>query len=172
MYKVTTEADKAYTLENLTINKDTITVDVDGEAIALNYGKDSSIGSYHFLQNNKGYRVSIVSVEPKEKKVTVNINGNNYTLEIQDKLDLLLEGMGLDMVDAGKDAELKAPMPGLVLDIIVKPGQEVKKGDALIILEAMKMENVLKASADAVIGSIEVVKGVAVEKNQVLIHFS
>jgi len=172
MYKVKTAEDKAYTLENLNIEKDTITVTVDGEAVELNYGKDSSIGSYHFLQNNKGYRVSIVSVDTKEKKVVVNVNGNNYELEVQDKLDLLLEGMGLDLVDASKDADLKAPMPGLVLEIVVQPGQEVKKGEALIILEAMKMENVLKANADATIQSIEVTKGIAVEKNQVLIHFA
>ena len=68
-------------------------------------------------------------------------------------------------------AEVKAPMPGLILDVLAKPGQEVKKGDQLMILEAMKMENVLKAQGEGVISGIEVAKGDSVEKNQVLIKF-
>ncbi len=62
-------------------------------------------------------------------------------------------------------------MPGMVLNILVKEGDEVKKGDTLLILEAMKMENSLKATADGVIKKIVAVKGTAVEKNQILIQF-
>ena len=62
-------------------------------------------------------------------------------------------------------------MPGLVLDILVKVGDEVKKGDPLMILEAMKMENILKSASDGVIKKINVEKKQAVEKGQVLINF-
>ena len=62
-------------------------------------------------------------------------------------------------------------MPGMVLNILVAEGQEVKKGEALIILEAMKMENILKSPTDGVIKKIAINKGVAVEKNQILIQF-
>ena len=62
-------------------------------------------------------------------------------------------------------------MPGMVLNILVTEGQEVKKGDALIVLEAMKMENILKSPTDGVIKKIAINKGVAVEKNQLLIQF-
>lgn len=172
MYKVKTQSDKAFEIDNLRIENKAISVEINGEKLDLDYAQDSSIGSYHFLQNNKGYRVSIVNVNAEDKTVVVNVNGHDYELAIQDKLDLLLEGMGLDNLAAGKDTELKAPMPGLVLDILVTPGQEIKKGDALVILEAMKMENVLKASDDATIASIEVTKGIAVEKNQVLVQFA
>ena len=68
--------------------------------------------------------------------------------------------------------EIKAPMPGLVVRITVEEGAEVKKGDSLLVLEAMKMENVIKAPGDAVVGKIKVNAGQAVEKNQLLISFN
>ncbi|MDX1317201.1 MAG: acetyl-CoA carboxylase biotin carboxyl carrier protein subunit, partial [Xanthomarina gelatinilytica] len=67
--------------------------------------------------------------------------------------------------------EIKAPMPGLILDIHVKEGQEVKEDDALLILEAMKMENVLTSPRDGIIKSISVSKNDTVDKNQLLIEF-
>ena len=62
-------------------------------------------------------------------------------------------------------------MPGKVLDILIKKGQAVAKGDGLIILEAMKMENLLKAEQDGTIKSVNVSVGEAVEKNNILIDF-
>jgi len=78
--------------------------------------------------------------------------------------------MGLSVVASQKLSSVKAPMPGLVLDIMVEPGQEVAEGDSLLILEAMKMENVLKATGEGVVKSIEITKGAAVEKGQILIE--
>ena len=79
--------------------------------------------------------------------------------------------MGFEVGATKKVNDIKAPMPGLILDINVKVGQEVKENDALLILEAMKMENVLTSPRDGVIKSISVNKGNAVEKNQLLIVF-
>jgi biotin carboxyl carrier protein len=62
-------------------------------------------------------------------------------------------------------------MPGMVLNVLVNEGQTVKKGDALLVLEAMKMENILKSPAEGTIKKITAVKGTAVEKNQILIQF-
>jgi len=67
--------------------------------------------------------------------------------------------------------EVKAPMPGLLLNVMVKPGNQVFKGDNLLVLEAMKMENMIKSPTDGVVKSIEVEKSSAVDKNQVLIKF-
>jgi biotin carboxyl carrier protein len=60
-------------------------------------------------------------------------------------------------------------MPGLVLNVLVSDGQSVAKGDAVLVLEAMKMENIIKAPADGVVKKVAVVKGDKVEKNQVMI---
>jgi biotin carboxyl carrier protein len=65
---------------------------------------------------------------------------------------------------------VKAPMPGLVLNIVVEPGQTVEKGDPMIILEAMKMENVIKAAGEGRVKAIKVQKGMAVDKGQLLIE--
>ena len=62
-------------------------------------------------------------------------------------------------------------MPGLVLGISINAGEKVTKGDTLLILEAMKMENVIKSPTDGVIKSIAVKKGETVEKNQVILNF-
>ena len=78
----------------------------------------------------------------------------------------------MDKMFAQKVNDLKAPMPGLVLDILVSEGQTIQKGDNLLVLEAMKMENNLKATNDAVVKKIKVSKGDKVEKNTVLIELS
>ena len=67
--------------------------------------------------------------------------------------------------------DIKAPMPGLILDLKVKPGDEVKKGDVVLILEAMKMENIIKAPGDGLVKAVKVNLKQSVEKNQVLIQF-
>jgi biotin carboxyl carrier protein len=78
--------------------------------------------------------------------------------------------MGLSIASNQAADDVKAPMPGLVLDILVEAGQTIQKGDSLLILEAMKMENVLKATGDGTVKSVIVEKGNAVDKNQVLIE--
>jgi biotin carboxyl carrier protein len=101
----------------------------------------------------------------------IKINQTTYNVSVKDKYDELLHQLGLDKALSNKLTNIKAPMPGLVLNILVGEGTEVKKGDALIVLEAMKMENILKAPADAKVKSVSVKKGMAVEKNQILIEF-
>ena len=94
-----------------------------------------------------------------------------YSVDLKDKFDLLLEKMGLNNGATGKANNVKAPMPGLIVDLRVKEGDKVKAGDALLILEAMKMENMIKASAESIVKSVKVTTGESVEKNQVLIEF-
>lgn len=101
----------------------------------------------------------------------MKINGNVYSILLRDHYDLLLDNMGMQFSKKNGAAILKAPMPGLVLDLMVNVGDSVKKGDSLLILEAMKMENIIKASEDVVIKSIEISQHSIVEKNQVLLTF-
>lgn len=125
--------------------------------------------AYHLLLHNKSYQIRILKNEGKFYEIEVN--GNVYKLESKDKYDILLEQMGLKFGGNKKLVNIKAPMPGLVIDVLVKDGQEVLKDTPLLILEAMKMENVIKATSDAVIEEVLVKKKETVEKNSILITF-
>jgi biotin carboxyl carrier protein len=127
--------------------------------------------SFHIIKDNKSYSVEVVKADYTEKNFIIKINGNKYNVSAKDKFDVLLKSLGLDSMNVKKVNDIKAPMPGLVLDIKVNEGDEVKKGDTILVLEAMKMENNIKSPADGVVKKIGVKKGQAVEKNQVLINF-
>lgn len=122
-------------------------------------------------KDGKEHRVEVVNLDTDNKLAVLRINGRKYSLKLQDEFDQLLKDLGLEGMAVKKVSEIKSPMPGLVLDIIVKPGDVIKKGDPVLVLEAMKMENSIKSQTDAVVKSIEIETGVAVEKGQVLIRF-
>lgn len=126
---------------------------------------------FHVIRDNRSYEVEVLSANSKDKEFVIKIDGNKYALRAQDKFDELLKKMGIDGQGSSKAKEVKAPMPGLVLEVMVKEGAEVKEGEPLLILEAMKMENILKSPSDGKIKSVNVKKGVAVEKNEVLLNF-
>ena len=126
---------------------------------------------FQVTMNGRRFEALLLKMEPEHKRVTLKINGNKYTVESKDQYDLLLERLGMDVSSEKKLNNVKAPMPGLVLEMLVKEGSEVKKGDALFVLEAMKMENIIKSPGDAVVRKIMIKKGMAVEKNQVIIEF-
>ena len=126
---------------------------------------------YHLLYNNKSYSIDVVKLNTEEKTLVLKVNSVKFNLQLKDKYDELLHSLGLDNLASKKVNEIKAPMPGMVLRVLVNEGDEVKKGDALLVLEAMKMENILKSPTDGIIKKIAAVKGVAVEKNQLLIQF-
>jgi biotin carboxyl carrier protein len=113
----------------------------------------------------------VLSVNGDEKLFYIKVNGIKYKFNVKDKYDELLHSLGMDNLTSNKVSELKAPMPGLVLNVSVNAGEAVSKGDALLILEAMKMENVIKSPTDGVIKNISVNKGETVEKNQVILNF-
>lgn len=129
-------------------------------------------GTFHIIKDNRSFEAEVISADIKAKSFVIKVNNNKYSISVKDKYDELLHSLGMDNLAAQKVNDIKAPMPGLVLNIIVEEGTVVKKGDALLVLEAMKMENILKSPADGVVKKVNVKKGVAVEKNQVLINFS
>ena len=107
----------------------------------------------------------------KKKKFEILINGDRYEIDVKDETDLLLAEMGFDALADVVESEMKAPMPGLVIGILVKEGDTIKKGDPLLILEAMKMENTLKSARDGIIKTIKCKKQDVVEKGAVLLEF-
>jgi biotin carboxyl carrier protein len=143
---------------------------VNGQSFQWDLSKLSESG-FHILYQNQSYRAEVVKADATTKSFTFKINNHLHTVEVKDKFDLLLEKLGMHNTGVGKVNNIKAPMPGLIIDLKVKVGDTVKAGDSLLILEAMKMENMLKSPGDGVVKTVKVNKGDAVEKNQVLIEF-
>jgi biotin carboxyl carrier protein len=127
--------------------------------------------TYHLIYKGRSYTIELVSIDQGEKQLVLKINGKLATLGIKSSTDLLLDKMGLTNLAGSAIKEVKAPMPGLILSLLVEEGQSVTKGQPLAILEAMKMENVLKAPTDGIVSSIKVRTAQSVEKNQVLFQF-
>ncbi|QXV65896.1 acetyl-CoA carboxylase biotin carboxyl carrier protein subunit [Mucilaginibacter sp. 21P] len=126
---------------------------------------------YHIIKNRGSYNAEMVSFDPQTKTAEIKVNNNLYTVSAKDEFDQLLDQMGLSNLMAAKVSDIKAPMPGLVLKVLVEEGAEVKKGESLFILEAMKMENIIKSPADVTIQTIKMQPGDKVEKGQVLMLF-
>lgn len=122
------------------------------------------------FKNNHIFSAEIL--EREGKNLTLKIDNQTIDLKVTDHIDQMLSKLGMDMVASNVMKEIKAPMPGSILSIEVKKGDEVAKGNPLLILEAMKMENVIKSPGDGVIDAIHIVEKENVEKNQVLISFA
>lgn len=127
-------------------------------------------GTFSILANGRSYNAIIEHVDRDTKQMKLKINGNIYELSIKEPIDQLLQSMGMNISAVKKADAIKAPMPGLVLKILVTEGQSIKKGEPVLILEAMKMENVFKAPADAIVKAIRAEERKAVEKGEVLIE--
>lgn len=123
------------------------------------------------LYQGKSYTVHVLGEEENGKSVTLRINGKKAVVQLTSELDRLLKSMGLENMAGSKVSNVKAPMPGLIHSISVSVGDKVVKGDTLLILEAMKMENVIKSPTDAEIKKVLVKQGETVDKGEVMIEF-
>lgn len=120
---------------------------------------------YHFIYEGKVFRVESVKTEDG---FNFKINGELVSVEVKDDLQLMLDKMGGSAKKKVASGDIKAPMPGLVVKLSVVVGESVKKGQGLLILEAMKMQNEIKSPIDGVIKEIKVSEKQAVEKNYLL----
>jgi acetyl/propionyl-CoA carboxylase alpha subunit len=145
-------------------------ISIDGELFEWDLSQISD-RKFHIILDSKTFAAEVISLDKVSKKVSIKINGIIREVTLKDKFDLLLEKMGLSPTNANAITDLKAPMPGLIISIKVEPGQAVAKGDQLLVLEAMKMENIIKAQGEGIVKTIKAKVGDSVEKNQVLIEF-
>src|SRR5690606_33483851 len=134
----------------ITINNgDVFQVEMQGDKLVVN-GKPVfpdivpvGEGCFHMLLGTRSFNIEIVRIESKQGRL--KINGKLYDFTVGDRFDELLERMGMAGIAVQQVNDLKAPMPGLVLKTLVATGQAVGKGDQLLVLEAMKMENIIKS---------------------------
>ena len=128
---------------------------------------------YKYRVNGKNYDVAIDEINGKNAKVTVN--GISYDVEIEGEAGEGLAPLsGIDAISAGasapgKGTPVKAPLPGTVTDIKVAVGDAVKKGQTVVVLEAMKMQNNINAESDGTITSVTVTKGDTVNEGATLV---
>ena len=156
------------------VNDRTFDITLEGDALTVN---DTSVehgfepvGDGYFSLLVDGRSVPVVVTPQDDGRIRVSINGRAQVVRVQDEHDLLLERFGLEEAAAGAEREVRAPMPGLVLNVMVTEGQTVQEGEGLLVLEAMKMENELRAPAAGVVQSIHVATDEAVDKDALLIE--
>ncbi len=121
---------------------------------------------YSILMEHKSYEVVI---EEREGSYELLMQGRLYTGDVLDERALLLASRRGELGVESGELSIKAPMPGLIVAISVAEGQEVTKGQTVVILESMKMQNELKAPRDGVVQRISVQAGQTVEHNKLLI---
>jgi len=127
---------------------------------------------YSIIYKGKVFNAEVLLIDKSACQVSIKINGRIYNSNYSDEYEQLLQKMGIGKSLNPSQPELKAPMPGMVIKVLAIAGQQIKKGDSLLILEAMKMENIIKAASDCLVTSIHIRAGDKVEKNQVIMNFA
>lgn len=142
---------------------------IDGSPFPLDIVKVRE-NYYSIVYENKSFTGEVLQVDRRSGTMLIRVNNNRYEVRVKDKFDLLLEKMGMNVNHTGRANTVRAPMPGLIVDMKIKEGDVVQLHDPLVVLEAMKMENVIKSPGAGIIKSVHVTQGQNVEKNQVLVE--
>jgi biotin carboxyl carrier protein len=143
---------------------------INGEKVNADVSKLSE-SAWHIINNLHSYNVEVISFDRLQKTAEIKVNNNVYKVKAKDQFDILLDKLGMSNLSSAKISEIRAPMPGMVLKIFVSEGMEVKKDENLFVLEAMKMENIIKSPANVTVNTIKIKPGDKVEKGQVLMMF-
>jgi len=128
-------------------------------------------GQYSLVLDGRSHRVQVLKEDKENGILRIRIGAKTYNVRLEDEQAHLMQSLGLDKGAGAAVKEIKAPMPGLVLKVLVKEGDAVKKNEPVLILEAMKMENVIKSPGDGTVKRIHAQEKTAVEKGQLLIGF-
>ncbi len=121
--------------------------------------------------NGKSFNGEVLEEKTESNFLKLKLNHRVFEIRKKGELDELISAMGLDVPKVRKLKELQAPMPGRIVNIAVEIGQELNVGDDILSLEAMKMENVLKAEGIGVVKAINFSNDDVVEKGAVIIEF-
>lgn len=162
MKYITTVNDEEFIIEIEQNNQ----IVVNGKRYEIDFQHLPEADALSLLLNNRSLEAV---VEARDEVWEVLTKGELYTVKVQDERAYrLAKARGVAGEIAG-EVQIKSPMPGLIVAVPVTEGQTVYKGDKVIILESMKMENELRAPKDGVVARINVIQGASVEKDQVLV---
>lgn len=158
-------------MSKFTINTtDGLSFDIDSRELESLDIIEHSNGRYHLIFEGKSYTVDVLESDYLNKSYVLNVNEKEIALKIKDDLDMAIEKMGYSMKSASSGGKVESPMPGLVLKISVQEGDEVEEGDVLLVLEAMKMENIIKSPVKGQVKKVMVKEGETVAKKQLLME--
>jgi biotin carboxyl carrier protein len=138
---------------------------VDGQPLTIDFHPVAGQPVYSLLVNGRSYEAY---VNPLDDGLQVLLQGRLYPVTVEDERTKRLRESSSGQPITKGEIHVKAPMPGLVVATLVEPGHTVEKGELLIILESMKMQNELKAVRSGKISRVRVKAGDSVEQNQVL----
>lgn len=147
-----------------------LTIDLDRKNLDLEIFEEEG-NILRFRVDGKNYEAECIKLDAQKKVITIFLNGTPFQINIQDHIDLLIEEMGLETSQNQDVKEILAPMPGQVQKVLVEKGQEVNEGDGLLILVAMKMENLIKSPISGIIDEVLISDEQIVDKNQEMITF-
>ena len=153
--------------KDLELNNDEGEFTINGETRSYTFHRQDN-GRYLLRSGTKLFKIDNVSYD--KHTVHFTIDGKWCKVDVRNEQDLLLDKLGFKTAAEIGEGELNAPMPGKILEMIVKEGDKVTLGDPVAILEAMKMENELKAPIDGVVKTIAVSKNDSVEKNALILE--
>ncbi len=162
MKYITTINDQEFIIEVSNDNQ----VTVNGETCQVNFDMVSDQPVYSLLLDGKSYEAHVYEDEDGWE---VLLQGTLYPATVVDEREHRLRSAFGSSAEQTGEFYLKAPMPGLVVDLPVEDGQEIKEGQVLLILESMKMQNELKSPRDGVVSRIRVKEGENVERRQTLL---
>lgn len=142
---------------------------VDGQRVSSDLVEMDGTDVYSLLLNEKSHR--ILATRDGAEEWVLHLSGRHLRTQVVDERTRTIREMAATKEGPKGPKALKAPMPGLVIKIEAQLGDDVRKGQGLVIVEAMKMENELKCEGDGRVSQILVEVGQAVEKDQVLVEF-
>ena len=151
--------------EDVRIEREAAGIGVEGEWTAL------GPRTWSVFHKGQKFKVECEKGPDAEGNLVVRINGVRREVRVMDERAKLLEKMGMSVTAGAASGDVKAPMPGKVLQVLVQPGVSVEEGQPLLVLEAMKMENMIKAVASGVVSEVPISEGQAVEKGALLVGF-
>jgi biotin carboxyl carrier protein len=163
-YYVLTDGEEA--VFDVEFGSDTIHVSRDGISYPVDVSRNEFKPYIHLLIDNKSY---LLSTSVNGDLVDVETLKKGYRFEVVNEKKKELERLGLRKKKAVRKKDIHAPMPGLIVRIEVEVGQEVERGQGIVIVEAMKMENELKAAGKGVVKEILVSDGQKVNQNELLV---
>lgn len=162
MKYITTIGDREYLVEIV----DEQNVIVDGVQYKVDFNSVSDQPVFSLLLDGRSFESYVYT---SDEGLQVLLHGNLYQANVEDEREKRLRAASGGGVAEREEYHLKAPMPGLVVSIPVREGQQIEKGDVLVILESMKMQNELKSPRAGTVARVRIENGDSVEQRQTLL---